>query len=588
MITSTFPQRPRVARVPADHDTETSQLESTWPIRTSSFGFSLSSPLSEGAVGLPACQLFSTIHRLTHLELPTTMVSPASSLCILELPEETLAEIFAFLPRSVLPPVNLTAKSFHRIARPLLFRDLQIHPYVCIAGYSVLDCPPSGLAIPSEIHITYLLERLQYWASPDIAPLVRTCSVSPWSNAGIGPMVSRDDSRLWDFHMYSNVPDPYILLNTFFDALPSFTSLRTLTLKKVHFRQTALKQLELLPSGTTLCVDGGHVILGEEIDETELNPLPISQFEDIHHRGARDVCLRQWIPRLDPDILIHLDLTYNPIFIEQILVLTNTFPRVTTLAIELLLHHQWSAVLAKFPATETLSIRRFGECEELTAPHVSLDKLLPLLKKFTGPSELLEYFLVIPALRRLSLDSWVPPTPDEIPIYLSRHGMQNIVSMRTKLLRTHEEQFSYFVAFSTLCSMFSNLTELHIDIADETDSDSDKLDEFLLELELRQAPLPGSLRKLAVDWLNPFRIQMPALGTDVLDRMKNIQDTLVSDNPQLGCLWMNGSWIVYLWRRGSDLVQHCVDVRPIKNSYGFEPEDTKIRREECSQLWNDF
>ncbi|KAK7013113.1 hypothetical protein R3P38DRAFT_1516869 [Favolaschia claudopus] len=520
------------------------------------------------------------------------MVSPASLLCIHGLPEETLAEIFAFLPRSVLPQVNLTAKSFHRISRPLLFRDLKIHPYVCIAGYSLLDCPPSGLAIPAEIHIAYLLERLQYWASPEIAPLVRTCSVSPWSNAGIGPMVSRDDRNGWDFR--TNVSDPYILLNAFFDVLPSFTSLRTFTLKKVHFRQTALKQLEMLPSGTTLCVDGGHVIRREEIDETELDSLPVSRFKCFHHSGARDACLRQWIPRLDPDVLIHLDLTYNPIFIEQILALTGTFPRLTTLTVELLLHHQWSAVLAKFPATETLSIHRFGECEELTAPHISLDKLLPLIQEFTGPSELLNYFLVIPTLRRLSLDSWVPPTnPDDIPVYLGRLGMQNIVSMRTTLFQV-QLQSSYFVGFSTLCSTFPNLTELHINIADATDSDSDKLDEFLSELELRQTPLPTSLKKLAIHWSDsgsdPSRKQMSA---DVLDRMKNIQNSLVSDNPELRCICLgmdDGSGMMYLWRRGSGsdlVVQKCFDA-PCEDWYGDELADMKSRREECSQIWNDF
>ncbi|KAF8215618.1 hypothetical protein K438DRAFT_1560595, partial [Mycena galopus ATCC 62051] len=101
------------------------------------------------------------------------------------IPEEIWAETFVHLPRTALPQVNLTHRTFHRITRPLLFRHFEFHPYMGIAGYQITACPPSGLLIPYAEHMPSLFDRLQFWSSPVIVPLVRTCRVSGWPNNGV-------------------------------------------------------------------------------------------------------------------------------------------------------------------------------------------------------------------------------------------------------------------------------------------------------------------------------------------------------------------------------------------------------------------
>ncbi|KAJ7935964.1 hypothetical protein B0H13DRAFT_1589952, partial [Mycena leptocephala] len=102
------------------------------------------------------------------------------------IPDEIWAEIFAHLSRKSLAHADLTNWRFHRITRPLLFRELEFHPYTCIAGYPVTRCPSSALALPSRPEdIDLVLQRLQFWSTESISPCVRTCRLSPWPNSGV-------------------------------------------------------------------------------------------------------------------------------------------------------------------------------------------------------------------------------------------------------------------------------------------------------------------------------------------------------------------------------------------------------------------
>ncbi|KAJ7145650.1 hypothetical protein C8R44DRAFT_755650 [Mycena epipterygia] len=109
------------------------------------------------------------------------MSSPTSTALTVtsrHIPSEIWTEIFAQLPREVLMHVALTHGLFHRITRPLLFRDFEFHPYTTIPGYYLTHCPPSRLSLPDVEPVDYLLQRLQFWFSADIAPFVRTCRVT--------------------------------------------------------------------------------------------------------------------------------------------------------------------------------------------------------------------------------------------------------------------------------------------------------------------------------------------------------------------------------------------------------------------------
>lgn len=219
------------------------------------------------------------------------------------------------------PTSQLDPKAFYRIDRPLLFRDFEFHPYLCLAGFT--RCPPAGLVIPEAEYIPPLLQRLQFWSGPDIRPLVRTCRVTQWSREG-----ARTVFRAWDPRRADS--DPYILLSAFFDALPRFTALRLLVFADIRFTQLDLKQVGLLHNLDVLELNIYSVAHGEVANTRELTPLHVSQFT-FQHEGHPDTCFDHWVPLLNPQIFTHLELSCN----VSVLLGGNIFPCVKHLKITL-------------------------------------------------------------------------------------------------------------------------------------------------------------------------------------------------------------------------------------------------------------
>ncbi|KAJ6450084.1 hypothetical protein C8R45DRAFT_849298, partial [Mycena sanguinolenta] len=88
------------------------------------------------------------------------------------IPVEIWLEVFTILKRSNLIALHHVSHSFHRITRPLIFKHLHFHPYAGkdghITGYYLL---------PDETEIRRTVRRLRFWASDEVAPLVKDCSV---------------------------------------------------------------------------------------------------------------------------------------------------------------------------------------------------------------------------------------------------------------------------------------------------------------------------------------------------------------------------------------------------------------------------
>ncbi|KAJ6457364.1 hypothetical protein C8R45DRAFT_1221933 [Mycena sanguinolenta] len=494
------------------------------------------------------------------------------SLPVSQVPEEIWAHTFLHLPRAALPQVNLTQKKFHRIAHPLLFRDLEFHPYLCLAGYLITDCPPSGLMIPYEEHIPSLLDRLRFWSSPDIAALVRTCRVSDWSNDGVCIMTpSNCGVHGWSFR---RVEDSYILLRAFFDVLPRFTALRHLALTRVHFTQSGLKQLGLLRSLIKLEVDLCGLADGAVIDTGELTPLHITHFTFQHHNIA-ERCVEHWVPLLNPLMLTHVDLAYNEGVLAQIVQATATFPCVKSLKITMRLSlPSWTRILAKFPATEVLDINPF-EYGTVSEPYTPLRELLPALREYTGPEELLQFLVPIPTLRRVSVSTWSPQSLDDIVQFAKLTGTATSVS--SLQVKVSDMPTNEFEVVCVMCSVFPSVQELYLEISKSpwyNDSVVFKPDEFLKELE-QQLPLPAHLQKLALHWQHSDRAPEADVDFGPPD-LNSVKDALVAEYPKLKMIWVQGSGIMYLWRKEHGLLQHA-----------FEEEDeAEIRREEFYRLWN--
>ncbi|KAJ7182393.1 hypothetical protein C8R43DRAFT_869245, partial [Mycena crocata] len=90
-----------------------------------------------------------------------------------DLSTELWEEIFAQLPRETLSHVCIATRRFHRLASPLLFRELEFHPYKLLRGFLL----STSFGIPDAQHIDLVLQRLRFWSTEKTAPFVRACRV---------------------------------------------------------------------------------------------------------------------------------------------------------------------------------------------------------------------------------------------------------------------------------------------------------------------------------------------------------------------------------------------------------------------------
>ncbi|KAJ7259296.1 hypothetical protein C8J57DRAFT_1472090 [Mycena rebaudengoi] len=165
-----------------------------------------------------------------------------------QVPHEMWSEMFFHLPRISLLQASRTSRLFFEISRPQIFTKFEFHPYILEAD--------SGPPVPPKSStIQRAMERLTFWASPDIAPLIRVCEITPF-----GPPHRRSTSKSGLNH------DPYVLLTAFFQNLARFVGLETIHATKIHFTKSALSNLCLLPNLRTFCVEGYKEGPGEKVD----------------------------------------------------------------------------------------------------------------------------------------------------------------------------------------------------------------------------------------------------------------------------------------------------------------------------------
>ncbi|KAJ7141321.1 hypothetical protein C8R44DRAFT_866954 [Mycena epipterygia] len=240
---------------------------------------------------------------------------------------ELWLEVFAYLSQDALKALSLIHRTLFDISRPLRFVDFKFHPY------------PSNYRQhqPTSAQVDHALQRLRFWSSPEIAPLVRSCSITPWEQRAPASAISDTES-------------PYIALYAFFDRLPQFTGLQQLHASEVEFTQTGMANLCGLPVLTRLHIHMCCTAAGERIDTSSL-ALRVS------------LCIARcspeynlfWIRLLDPHHLreLHVDYVYS-------LDTTTPFPHVHTLNITLISLEDAPnlAILSKFPAVRALAANK--------------------------------------------------------------------------------------------------------------------------------------------------------------------------------------------------------------------------------------
>ncbi|KAJ7736048.1 hypothetical protein DFH07DRAFT_109619 [Mycena maculata] len=150
----------------------------------------------------------------------------------IRVPAELWFDTFLHLPRDTLISVHSVSRTFHRISRPLVFKDFPFHPYGAV--YEAISGNPWDFPflLPDESKTKRTYRRLRFWASESIAPLVQRCTVTPWSHEKLADFTSS---------CYEGS-----ILSTFFELLGSFTNLQRITFFFVSFDEVALQSLSSL------------------------------------------------------------------------------------------------------------------------------------------------------------------------------------------------------------------------------------------------------------------------------------------------------------------------------------------------------
>ncbi|KAJ7201491.1 hypothetical protein B0H12DRAFT_1244233 [Mycena haematopus] len=353
-------------------------------------------------------------------------------------PYEIWTEIFQHLPRYTLLQVHLSQKRFRAISLPILFREFHLARINDHRANIALSVGANGAH-----DAAYAFRRLQFWTSPEIAPFVHLCRVS----AGVPGLPQH-------LHIHKRWP----VLDEFFDSFHHFTNLRRLSIVEADYNPTFLRTLRLLPNLIHLELMFSR--LGKPAIDSDLETLPLLEIPEFTFFGRGS--LQHWFPFLRRTKLRHFSTSCDEWLLAQLLS-GDPFPCVTRLEIQMDKASTLFTnlrVLAKFPATEILTIRYRGKgkgFEGSGRDRTPLFGVLPLLKQYQGPDDLLDVLLPIPSLQRLILPATEKPN-DQLARLRAVNVPNHITSLDMKFFDFHHENLR------DLCVFFPHLTDLRIKV----------------------------------------------------------------------------------------------------------------------------
>ncbi|KAF7340866.1 hypothetical protein MSAN_02116100 [Mycena sanguinolenta] len=472
-----------------------------------------------------------------------------------DVPHEIWIEIFSHLPRDALLQVHLSQRRFRAISLPLLFREFVLLQVADRRRGASTSLSADGI---HNLDNTVASRRLQFWTSSKIAPCVRVCRVTGF----------RDLRSRWP------------VLDEFFDALPHFTNLHRLTIFEIDYNPTFLQNIRRLLNLTHLEVHSSNLakLVGAS-DLATLPPLPVSKFT---HRGSGDP--QYWFPFLRRATLSHFSTSYDEWLFAQVLS-GDPFPCVTHLELSTGKGSTMFAnlrLLAKFPATEVLTVRYRPTARK--ADLTPLVGVLPLLKQYEGPDDLLHLLFPISSFHRLILFGMTEPDDR-----LARLRSINVPNHITFL----DIKFTDFdhASLCDLCGLFPHLVDLRIEVEVPHWTDDD-YEEYYLGKEVlwdaydffgdlaKDLPFPACIQKFVIHWkYEDGELHLEYGAPDV----RLLQDALVSKYSSMKAFWADSSpEFLYYWRNDEVAVQYFREDEEDDDYW----EDTHKFSAELKALWD--
>ncbi|KAJ7644702.1 hypothetical protein FB45DRAFT_1116382 [Roridomyces roridus] len=460
-------------------------------------------------------------------------------------PNEVWLEVFELLPRDSLKHVHATHRMFRSTCRPLLFSHLVFHPYF-------RDIDPLGLGdrliLPDPEVVQRALERLAFWSSDHIAPLVRQCTIDL--------LGARLHTTAADSVLPEPTESPHTLMVSFMDRLAKFTGLKKLRAHQALFTQAGIANLCQLPLLREVVTERCDIVPGEIIDTTSLQLRTAKLLHRADVDAEEDEMGTIWLSIVDREHLHELELTRSSLSGAGYTISEGpAFPNVHDLrfSINLSTMNRNLTTLSKFPAVRKVCLSGWGdfEYESTDAPLQRVPDLLPLLQEYSGSCAPLHMFLPRPTLTCLSIH-WCKP--DELSSQL-REEYTPITSLDAGLSNLDQQ------TLDTISTFLPELTELRLQIFYDLEDDdvedgfNAKATNFFSTFANTPAPhLPPNLRRLAISWefdsefLSEAFEDAPVASPDNIPDFLAMRDKLRERCPALRVLWFDGHDFMFRWR----------------------------------------
>ncbi|KAJ7021607.1 hypothetical protein C8F04DRAFT_1273464 [Mycena alexandri] len=381
--------------------------------------------------------------------------------------------------------------------------------------------PVEDLYLPLDPTPECLHERLEFWASGEIAPLVRQCM--------IGHLKFETSGR-----KRPEGEDPYTLLNALFALLPRFVNLEALGAFTIHFTNASLATLSFLPKLTKIGVEMCSLVEDKQLQPLS-TPLKLTTFT---FGNNEDQSEEWWYRALSPKTLqkVGLDLSqlhFQYLFSDDMQPPLPTFPNVHTfyLAVGRPMGPHHFTHLAKFPGIKNLHL---AKCFAFPGFAPNLNdlgdtKFCPVLENYKGPAALLP-FLTMTAVKNLNID------PCQFDDFV---GAMRRVSKSNNLVILEITFCQLLTSLTDLAELLPELEILRVTMCPSrfpVQDDPGTATTFWDNLPFTH--LPPKLIKLAID----MDLDQPAEAPD----LPKSKDALFAAHPTLKTLWIHSPYYAYV------------------------------------------
>ncbi|KAF8182746.1 hypothetical protein K438DRAFT_1839704 [Mycena galopus ATCC 62051] len=372
----------------------------------------------------------------------------------------------------------------------------------------------------------YHMARPCFWASPNIAPHVRRCTVSCDLHQWQGAERAYDEDR------------PHILMIAFFECLPHFTGLQRLDAIRIQFTQAGIVNLCGLRALTQVKLLRTTVAIGEHIDLGSLT-LRVTTFiiKDWNYQIHN-----LWLSLLSRDTLREL---HFPGLLALAKPGVPHFPNVHVLT----LHNLPSrvedtiAILNKFPRVRVFSTN--SVLGNLTPSEASL--IFPALEEYTGCYKNLHIFIGWTTLTRITVSSDC----------LFRHflaefqggkALPNITSLAVSF-RTSSKNVFGKAEIDTLFALFPGLAALQLTLVPNIEYYHGFTCQAVsfLKILATSTLLPSTLESLSLDWYFYDRTNCPAPKLAEIPDFAFWRDELVGRCSSLTNIFLDGYHFLFWW-----------------------------------------